>query len=450
MKERLSLFVMALIQLSQMPVLAADEEPVAKIRATYGSATLSAIEETDRQILKKEAEFLQFNGAFREHYATPNKWRTRRVNAANFTAGALANAGDITLLSQFWRYHNDPGVGLQHKGRLEAGPAIVLSAYCTLGGLTALEGIHDMYSDYRAKQKGFDAKTVLSKGKKLKGELDALIDARQKQVNGATDLSRDDSTRLTAESHFLKDCHDLTLLEFSRLYVDSRKQKAARDLNTLGTIAVCATGAFPGAYDVIRGIQKVNLKDVGGGGIGFLISGSLLTVAPVLIYGGAAVTGKLSNETVLKAIGEGQCKIADNLARDARALEALNTSSQEQRGYTAISQLLADREALLNKERRAHKHEIVYSLIEHAALGGPQIAFGTLLTRAGYHYTNNPVKAFGDVAVGATVNEVSWALWQLQSTKDIFSSEIGFHKPVAVEAFSLDNSSLKQLQSAVQ
>lgn len=449
MKKRLSFLAIALIQLSQVPVLAADEEPIAKIRATYGGASLSAIEETDKQILKKEAEFLQFNGAFREHYATPNKWRTRRANAGAFTAGALANAGDITIMSQFWRYHNDPGVGLQHKGRLETGPAIVLSAYCTLGGLTALEGVHDMYSDYRAKQKGFDAKTVLSKGKKLKGELDALIDTRQKQVDGATDLSKGDSTRLTAETHFLKDCRDLTLLEFSRLYVDSRKQKSARDLNTLGTIAVCATGAFPGAYDVIRGLQHVNLKEVGGGGIGFIISGSLLTVAPVLIYGGAAVTGKLSNETVLKAIGEGQCKIADNLARDAKDLDALNSGAQ-QHGYTAMAQLLADREAFLNKERRAHKREMVTSLIEHAALGGPQIAWGTMVARAGYHYTNNPVKAFGDVAAGATVNEVSWALWQLLTTKDIISSEIGFHKPVAVQAFSPDNSSLKQLQSAVQ
>jgi hypothetical protein len=102
--------------------------------ASHGS-DVSSLEGIDRKILAKEMELLRLNAEFRTHYLGPQKWKKRRQKFYDATGGAIANAGDITLMSQFYRYWKNPGDGLAHKGRLEAGPIIVMVAYLTLGGL---------------------------------------------------------------------------------------------------------------------------------------------------------------------------------------------------------------------------------------------------------------------------------------------------------------------------
>jgi hypothetical protein len=109
-----------------------------------------------------------------------------------------------------------------------------------------------------------DAHSVYKRAFALKGEMDSLLTERNQTAGGTSQ-----SVVSLAEEKVLRDIRDLALLEFSRVYVDSRKLKATRDLTTLGTIAVCGTGAFPGALGVVRGLRNVNLKQVGGGGIGF-------------------------------------------------------------------------------------------------------------------------------------------------------------------------------------
>lgn len=414
--------------------------------ASHGS-DVSSLEGIDRKILAKEMELLRLNAEFRTHYLGPQKWKKRRQKFYDATGGAIANAGDITLMSQFYRYWKNPGDGLAHKGRLEAGPIIVMVAYLTLGGLYAAEGAYDLVSDYRSTRKGMDAHSVYKRAFALKGEMDSLLTERNQTAGGTSQ-----SVVSLAEEKVLRDIRDLALLEFSRVYVDSRKLKATRDLTTLGTIAVCGTGAFPGALGVVRGLRNVNLKQVGGGGIGFLISGSTLTAAPVLIHGGAYITGKISAAKLEKALADANVKSAATLDKDIRSLVQVGGSDNQ--NYTAFSKLLADRQKLLDKEKNRHKWEVLESLASYAAKGGPQIAFGTMLTRAGYKYYTDPVNAFRGVARSAVVNEVSWGNWMLdvvqKGTRDeIYNFRQGKIAP-ADAPFSLKNTDLVQLENTLK
>lgn len=384
-----------------------------------------------------------------------DKWKARRMKLYDFAGGGIANAGDIALLSQFWRYYRNPGDGLAHKGRLESGPLVVMIAYCTLGGLYALEGGYDLAKDYRGKRKGFDAKSIFKKALAAKTDMDKLFATRDQRIQSMPEEKR---ALLTAQGQVLRDVRDLSLIEFSRVYVDSRKRKAARDLTTLGTIAVCATGAWPGAYAVLRGVKDVNLKKVGSGGIGFLISGSTLTAAPALIHGGAAIAGKMSASKMEDSLVSAQAKTIDALEKDLSGYRELTAQTHPSADHTqhfgVVAKLLKDRHEFLEKERRRHKREVIESFVAYAAKGGPQIAFGAMLTRAGYKYNTNPVKAFKGVAQAATVNEVSWGNWLLDVLQKGTRNEIEFHKQGKVRSedvpFGVANSELTSLEEVVK
>ncbi len=416
----------------------------------------SSVDQIDEQVLKKEISLLRLNTNFRTHYMKPERNRKRRLKVFDLIGGGIANAGDITLIDQFRRYQNKPLEGLAHKGRLQSGAITVLVAYLTMGSLYAGEGVFDLYTDYKGKKEGFGAKSILKQATALKADIDALLESRKRAVESMS-LSGSQRDIFSAEDKILQESRDLALLEFCRLYIDSRKRHTARDMTTIGTLLVCATGAFPGAYGVINGLKNVNLKQVGGGGIGFLISGSTLTVAPVLIHGSAAVTGKLSADKLLKTIGDQQCKTTSALTADASHLNQLLTAAESGTGsglterarqYNVLADLLKDREAYLNAEAKRQKREVLESFVSYMAVGGPQIAWGATLTRAGYRLNNSPVRAFHGVASGAIVNETSWAMWLLNTlqkgTRDELSAK---RRQAEAEPFNTTNAKLVQLES---
>lgn len=365
---------------SLIPTAAQADDMKEVLVASDVASSTGSLDSINRQIVKKEIELLKLNAEFRTHYTKPAKWKNRRLKVYDAIGGGIANAGDITLMSQFYRYWKDPGAGLAHKGRLEAGPIVVAVAYLTLGSLYAGEGVFDLVNDYRAKRQGFDARSIFKKALAYKNELNSLFESRANAVQ-----SLGGQGELVAEGKVLTDIRDLLLIEFSRIYVDSRQQRAARDLTTLGTIGVCATGAA-GAFQVVRGVQNVNLKQVGGGGISFLVSGSTLTAAPILIHGGAAAAGKLSADKLKKELGKMQCTALDVLENDVRQLNQMSSpgtsrsiaSNAEQ--YDVLCKLLRKRREYLDQADRKKKREIIESFLSYAAKGGPQIAFGTMLT----------------------------------------------------------------------
>lgn len=447
-KAALSLLV-GMSLLNAVSVTPACSQDIPQLRGSV------SMDELAMKTIQKEIELAALNADFRTHYMQPNKWRNRRVKFYQMAAGGIANAGDITIMSHFWNYYRNPGAGLKHKGSLESGVITVMLAYLTLGSMCAAEGVHDLFNDYLAKRKGFDSKNVLKKAEALKAEIDQALSARKASVASDSGMSDSERSLLTQENKVLQDCRDLVLLEFSKLYVDARKKRIKRDVTTLGTIAVCATGAFPGALGVIRGIQDVNLKKIGGGGIGFLISGATLAGAPLLIHGGAQIGGAWTQKNLSKTLGALECKMAAQLKEDVDKLAAVRidaaptTTSARLASYRKLSELLAERQEYLADEKKRNKSQAIEDFVAYAIEGGPQIAWGSMVARAGYRWNRNPSKAFKLIAQGATVNEVSWGSWLLNQAQGEIRDELHNLKhryDGSTGAFGKTNNKLNELK----
>jgi hypothetical protein len=80
--------------------------------------------------------------------------------------------------------------------------------------------------------------------------------------------------------------------------------------------------------------------------------------------------------------------------------------------------------------------------------GGPQIALGCDVIRAGYRWNRNPYKAFKGVAQGATANEVSWGLWMLDVVQKSARNEIKWAK--AQPSPFAETEDLKKLETLAQ
>ena len=167
----------------------------------------------------------------------------------------------------------------------------------------------------------------------------------------------------------------------------------------------------------------------------------------------------MAGERLSKQLGEVQCKTTDKLAEDTKLLtQILNAKGQDNNSqprtetYQVMGKLLEDRSEFLKKEKKDQKREMIESFVSYAAKGGPQIAFGTCVARAGYRYNRNPFKLFKGVAQGATANEASWAIWMLDTVQKQTRNEIKNYKEAHATvqpAFSQTNEELKKLEASI-
>jgi hypothetical protein len=377
----------------------------------------TSAESLSKRAALKEIELFKLNTQFRLHYTKHDKWQERRLNLYNIAGSAVANAGVITLITEFWRYHKNPGLGLMRRGQLESGLIQVIVAYLIVGGGYTGEVVYDAISDFRGKQQGFSAKTICTRVASLRAEIDELLKQRDQVVASTTGSEHE---LLDCEGKVLKDWRDLALIDFSSLYVQSREQHMVRDLTNLGTMAVAYTGAFPGALVALEGVRKTKLKMVGGSGIGFMVSAGILTLAPYLFKSGEIMQGHHCSMKMKDMLGEYQCHAAESMERDVaqlRQLVAVNASqgdvSRHVQAYLAAKDLVQERTGIIDRENKATRRQFFEDVVSYTARGGPQIAWSALLMNAGYGNTKRPAIAFERVAQASTVEETSWAFWLL-------------------------------------
>jgi hypothetical protein len=416
---------------AEEPVLTASAAPILSASVTIADNGVDAV---SRDILEKELEIIRTNTLFRNNYTKTDRSQQIRNSIYQIGATGLANAGDITLMSQFWRYNRNPGLGLQNRGRLEAGLIIVLAAYSAVVAAYSGEYIIDQVQDLQTRKRGLDSKTTLNRVIALNKELTALLVERQALVDKTTDANMKEFW--TAEGKILEDCRNLTLADFSRLYVDYRKRHAVRDLTTLGTIAVGATG-IPGTLLVLRGVQQTNLKKVGGGGIAFEVSAGILTVAPILFEGGGRIVSKSAHAKLANAFGQVEQNTINQLDIDANKLVALSRQpgvtvgqplNERLQAYLVCKKLLESRQRKMDLEAAAARRKLMADIISYGIRGGTQLAWGALLMNAGYKYNDKPATAFRRVAQAATVNEVSWGSWLVEALATGANQQIASYK----------------------
>lgn len=145
-----------------------------------------------------------------------------------------------------------------------------------------------------------------------------------------------------------------------------------------------------------------------------------------------------------------QCTALSSLESDVRQLNQMTGSGvSNSNQYDVLCKLLKQRREFLDQADQKKKREIIESFLSYAAKGGPQIAWGTMLTRAGYKYYDNPVKSFRGIAQAATVNEVSWGNWMLDTVQKGARNEWSYYKDgkrsVEERPFDVSNPKLVEL-----
>jgi hypothetical protein len=447
-------FLVQQITVSPAAVWGADSEAPALLK---GGCQADVVNDMSKKIALKEIELLRLNTNFREHYTKHDKWQERRLNVYNTAGSAVANAGVITLISEFWKYHHRVGEGLVHKGRLESGLIQVIVAYCLVGAGHAGELLYNAEEDYKGKRKGFGAKETLKRVQTLRGEIDTLLTQRAEAVGTTSSAERG---FLDAEGKVLEDARDLALIDFSGLYVQSRKKKMVRDLLNLGTVAVAATGAFPGATLALGGVRRVRLKQVGGSGIGFMVSAGILTGAPFLFKFGEVMQSSSCSKKMREELGEYKCHAVQRMTEDLKALEAELASAgsldsatpikKRLQAYAMTRDMVSERTDILEREGKQAKQQFVEDVISYGVRGGPQIAWSAMLMNAGYKHFNNPSVAFKRVGEAATVEEVSWAYWLLDSLQYGTRREIANYRGRRLFSFKKNLAELDHITATIQ
>lgn len=433
----LPLLLMTVSVASPLQALAVAGDPDGSQSMQLSGAVTIADDEVDKvskDILTDEIEILQCTTNFRNQYTKPDKWKKRRTTLYQIAASGMANGGDITLQTQFWHYNRNVANALKNRGRLEAGLIPVIAAYAAVIAAYSGELVFDQYSDMKVRHKHLDSKSTLQKVEQLDASIKKLKEQRALLLAKCPDQQCREF--YTAEAKILDDCHNLILADFSRLYVDYKKRHAVRDLTSLGTIAVGATG-LPATIQVLRGIQMTNIKKIGGGGISFIVSAGILTVAPELFEGGGRLAAAGARHQISEAFGQLQGATMAQMQTDAGDLVKLATRPGVKLGpsmsgrveaYRLTEDILAGRQHKLDAEAIAARRKFVADVISYGIRGGCQIGWGTLIANGGYKYYNKPNVALKRVAQASTVNQVSWGSWMMEALFTGCSNEISNYK----------------------
>jgi hypothetical protein len=425
------------------PKLALADTPLVS-----GSVEMSTLDTIDSEIVRKEIEFMKFNTDFRMHYAGGSRWKGRRLTAYNIVASSLAVAGLANLQAVMYHYRSNPGLGLAHRGRIESGLILVMLGYLAEAGGYSFEVLNDWVHDAKSVCQHWDAKSVRNHAAKLKTEIDSLLVQRAQLADASGDPV------YAAEGRVLADWRDLDILDFTDLYMQSRGNKHVRDVAELATIAIATTGAFPGALSAIRGVQHGNLKQVGGSGVGFMVSAGLLTGATQIIKYGALLQNAHSQKEIDKIMGETKCHAVETLNKDVEALNrtamtASGSSSLQKRlnVYPLCTNLVIKRTGMMTREKQIAKNSYQEGVVSTLLRGGPQIAFSTMILHAGYADTMHATAAFRVIAQAATVNTTSWSIWLLDAIQGGTRAEIGNHKGRKTPGFAENYPILKNMES---
>jgi hypothetical protein len=411
----------------------------------------TAVDNVDAQIVRKEIEFMKFNTDFRMHYAGGGPWKGRRLTAYNIGASSLAVAGLANIQAQYYHYRSNPGLGLAHRGRLECGLMLVMLGYLVEFGGYSFEMAYDLLKDAHSVGQHWDAKSVRTRAAQLKADIDTLLAQRAQQVSAAGN-----DPVLVAEGKVLTDWRDLAIVDFTQLYMQSRGNKHVRDVAELTTIAIAGNGAFPGALESIEGVRHTNLKQVGGSGVGYMVSAGLLTGATQVIKYGAMIQNAHSQKEIDRVMGETKCRAADSLGKDLDQLNQVAMGAgvppalqRRMKIYSLCKDLVVKRCGIMEREKAIAKNSYQEGIISTLLRGGPQIAFSTMILHAGYADTQAATAAFRVVAQAATVNTTSWSIWLLDAIQGGARAEIGNYKGRNAEGFGANYPILKTMESTL-
>jgi hypothetical protein len=391
-------------------------------------ASVSNVEEINRQIILKEIELERYSVSFRKYNNVQGRWRGWRYFLSQEANSALTASGLTVQLIDRERVINRANVfKLNDKGELkyvqnstnrvtqERGLVLqMIGQYIGATGSAIELGIN-YYHGYKARKAGYGPAHGIAHVLKLKGEIEALFVERAKLIESGN-LDGDDLAIARAEELVLRDITDMGLQEYATFHASARRFRAFQDSLYRLDIAKNITGATGNLVNVVATHNRTPRLS-GPAGVLTTTSGALIMLTPLMARGVGKIV-ELRHKRALKPILAGTSPHSvDQLDEHRAALAALeskfrgtdvsqNTPANSNKSLTLLAAY--DKEsaqrrkqlALATREIRAGTRSATQNIGTGFAVGGSKIALGVTNMIAGWKYSKFAHKSNSVVAAG--------------------------------------------------
>lgn len=380
-----------------------DEQALkARIGTTDPDTAMSRVDDLTRQILLKEIELEKFNIHYKTEVTKAGRWRGLRYAAfqeANFSLN-LAN-GIIGTGERSQHFTNPKHVSANRVGN---GNLIgMIGSWIGAGGALLELGIIE-YHDIQANRHGFSTAAARKHVLDLKDQINQLLAERDAliQIEQSAPVLTGHAEVDQVEGKVLRDIRDLTLFEYVRFHVGSRKYMAfQRSLYFLdfSKFTCSALGSLFAYLALHKHDRKWNAR----AGTLFCVSGGLIMTTPLIARAVGYASGKF-HEKLISPVSKGiETKEIATLEADQAKLESLckegKCSPDQVRGpveraavYHFEDKCFQDQLHQSLQEQRAGRLTATQNVLSGLFIGGTKLGSGILFTSVGYRHNGHSAK----------------------------------------------------------
>jgi hypothetical protein len=407
-----------------LPTDTASDDTQVALKARIGTVdpdtAVSRVDHLTRQILLKEIELEKFNIHYKTEVTKTGRWRGLRYAAfqeANFSLN-LAN-GIISTSERSSHFTNPKHVSANRLGNANL---VGMTGSWIGAGAALLElGIIEFH-DIQAHRHGFSTVAARKHVLDLKEQINQLLAERETliQIEQSAPTLTGHAEVDQVEGKVLKDIRDLTLFEYARFHVGSRKYMAfQRTLYALdfSKFTCSALGSLFAYLALHKHDRKWNAR----AGALFCVSGGLIMMTPLISRAVGYAFGKI-HENIISPVTKGtETKEIATLQADQAKLESLckegKCSADQLRApieravvYHAQDKGFQDQLHQSLQEQRAGRLTATQNVLGGLFIGGTKLGSGILFTSVGYQHNGKSAKDsritnynLGTAAILATV-----------------------------------------------
>jgi hypothetical protein len=337
--------------------------PSSLLSGVVVTETDDPMERVNRDLIVKMFELERLNTYFRIESTKQSKWRKWRTLISEEAAAISVAAGTLVAIEQSLR--------CLHTGYkfhvVKLGPTLVFAKVFRPPGnivlehayVTALPGVwfsvfqecfelgQNYFSDWKAKQKGFDPTTTRLKAKELQDQIDGLLSQRDGLVSAST-ASAPEKELFSAEGKVLHDMRDITVQEYKNYYVGARKTRCYQNMFYLADIGEKVTGVMS-LQAGLEAVRRNRIKFNEAFGTLQATSAFLVILTPIMAKLYSNWRAKGAQHTVDQTIHSNPAVTAETFDADRKHLQDLYLVNGSTRGQTMLNNLIA-RDAVYRME----------------------------------------------------------------------------------------------------
>jgi len=411
--------VMAIVSSTAVRVAPASAQEVSP-QATVTSGRLTDIERVSNEALRTEIRLMKLASGFHAAWLKPDRWKSWRLFAYKMADSALTNAGMTTIAASRFQYLDDPSQA--PRPYLKAGHIVNLTAASILVGGTLTETLLDRIAERRIARNKQDPASALNEFVRLRGKLDDLLAERKALVLNDSNLTQSQKGIIDADGHVLQDLRELASREFYHAYSEVAQLRCVRDTANATALFSAAAAGYMGSLQSLLSVANRHPRQTGVAGLGFITAGSSVVVTPLIVKLGGSLARKRA-AGILERNGVTPTPPQEQFdLHRARFEQAVSEAPPSERSllkaidarntiYKLHNEMLDardhDRSVLRHKSKRDLAERLFFSTI----VGGTNIARGSQLVVAGFHYGDMPKENFKLVASASTVFIAGSGVW---------------------------------------